>query len=498
MFQKYRNFIRGVSVNSIGKAGVVLTTSSFITFWFVEIMRLLGIFTNAYMGLVTYLLFPSLFVVGLILIPIGWRKYQQSTGKSTKELLAERFDPTDVEAKAYGSRLFILVSFLTLFNVVFLSISSMRMMDFMDKPQFCGNACHQVMSPEWTTFQVSPHARVACVKCHVGDGVKATIDSKLNGVWQIISASLDLYEKPIPTPVHNLRPASETCQKCHWPEKFYGYRLKSIVQYDFDEQSTPRYTTLNLKIDAGKDGNRAGIHWHIDEKNEVRYTSVNDKRQEMIWVEVRQPDGTYKRYINKKLKDSDYEPKEVRVMDCVDCHNRATHIYEDPEKAIDKRIRQGLIDRTLPYIKREGLAAITNNYPSKEAGLKGIVTHIEGFYRRNYPDIATQKMDKIDAAIKTLQEIYKRNIFPQMNITWGSYPNHIAHPDEKTGCFRCHNENMVDKKGKPIANDCTLCHSILANRSRDPFKFLKEPEKKDPDFRMHQTLRKEFFESFVE
>lgn len=490
MFKSYQQFIRSLSINRYGKAGVVLTTSAFVSFLVLEMARMLGILTNAYIGLITYLLFPVLFIIGLILIPIGWYKRKKESGKTTRELMDERFTDEDLQGSFFGSKLVLKIGLFTMINVLFLFFLSSQMLVFMDEPVFCGTACHSVMNPEWVTYQQSPHARVKCVECHVGEGVDALISSKLNGMYQMISVTFNLYEKPIPTPVHQLRPARETCEKCHWPDKFYGQRLKTITHFERDEASTPKYTTLNLKIDAGKGGQKAGIHWHIAEENEVRYTSINDKREEMIWVDVKQPDGSFKRYENRGLSVPFNEAsKSVRVLDCIDCHNRATHIYEDVETALDLRMQQGLMDRSLPFLKREGLTAISRVYATKEQGMRAIANHLIGFYRSQYPQIATQKMNEIDQAIAVLQSIYDRNIHPGMNIEWGSYANFIGHD----GCFRCHNQNLVSAEGDHIFHDCTTCHSILSIREDVPMRYLKPFDEKAPGAKMYQYLRDEFF-----
>ncbi len=492
---KYINFIRGVSINRIGKIGVVLITSSFLTFVFLELLRISGVFTNAYFGLITYLLLPTLFVIGLILIPFAWIKHKRQTGKSTKELLEKQFDKDDLTESKLGAKIVRTVLIFTFINILFLLAASFRTLSFMDEPEFCGTACHSVMSPEWTTYQQSPHSRVACVECHVGEGTGALISSKLNGAWQMISATFDLYEKPIPTPVHQLRPARETCEKCHWPEKFYGSKLKTFIRYSNDELSTPKYTTLVLKIDTGEEVGHAGIHWHIGKNNVVRYTSVEDKREEIIWVESKQPDGSFKRYVNKKLSGIDYPSSVIREMDCVDCHNRATHIYEDPSKAVDDRIRKGLIDKTLPYIKRESYGALTASFAESDRAATIIENRIKRFYKKNYPDLMASKSMEIDRSIETLQKIYSRNIHKGMNIDWNVYPDHIGHEGEG-GCFRCHNENMVDEKGNKIKYDCTLCHSILAYESEEPFKYLKPIDEVEKDSAMHIYLKEEFLKSF--
>ena len=498
MLKEYFNFINKVSVNRLGKWGVILTTSSFLVFVIMELARMVGILSNAYIGLITYLLFPTLFVIGLIMIPVSWNQQKKSSGKTTRELLDEQFNKEETAASFFGSKVVLSIITLTLINVLFLLIASTQMLGFMDQPVFCGTACHSTMHPEWISYQQSPHARVHCVECHVGEGAGALIASKLNGAYQMLSITFNLYEKPIPTPVHQLRPARETCEKCHWPEKFYGSRIKSYTRYQMDEKSTPKYTTLSLKIDAGKGKEKAGIHWHIAKENEIRYASVNDKRLEMIWVESVQPDGSIIRYHNRQLLDSEQqENPDKRIMDCVDCHNRATHIYEDPSMAIDDRMHKGLIDRSLPFIKKEGLKAISGSYKTKEEGLAGVRKEVEGFYRRNYPKLSGLQMDKIDQAIETLQSIYNRNIHPGMNIVWGSYPNFLGHR-QNSGCFRCHNENMVDENGKAITHDCTTCHSILAQEEDQPFKYLQQADKKEKTYQMHRFLQREFLDSYTE
>lgn len=469
MLRRYLNFMRGISVNWYGKLGVILTTSSFVTFLILQFAQFTGLYSNQYIGLITYLLFPALFVIGLILIPIGWLVYKRSRGMSTRDLLNERFAPEDVAGGSSGSRIFLIVLTLSLVNILFLSIASVRMLHFMDGAEFCGKACHDVMHPEWIVYQDSPHARVPCVDCHVGEGIDALIDSKMEGARQMVYATFDLYHKPIPTPVHQLRPARNTCEKCHWPAKFYGSRLQSIVHFDDDEESTPSYTALALRVDSESGHERGGIHWHIAVENEVRYASIDDERQTMIWVDVRQPDGTFKRFHNTTLPDEVEETGNVRVMDCVDCHNRATHVYENPGEAIDQRMRLKMMNRNLPYVKREGLKAITAEYDSEEEALTGIQTHMETFYQAKYPDVFSNQKSTIDSTIAILQDVYARNIHHGMNITWGTYPSFIGHKNDEGGCYRCHISDLEADDGTTISEDCDNCHQILAWDEDEPF-----------------------------
>ncbi|MFC1553661.1 NapC/NirT family cytochrome c [candidate division KSB1 bacterium] len=495
MVEKYKRFIHSVSANKFGKTGVILTTSSFITGIIFEMARLAGIITNSYVGLITYLVIPLVFLTGLILIPVGWIDLKKKTGKSTEKLLEQAFDKKDLKKGLFGSNVFATIALLTVGNVLFLGGVSSQMLHFMDGPEFCGTACHDVMNPEWTTYKNSPHARVACVECHVGEGVDALVSSKLNGIRQMFLAAFDLYNRPVPTPVHQLRPARETCEKCHWPEKFYGNRIKNIIHYKKDEGSTPFYTTLDLKIDTGTGQQKSGIHWHILTENEVRYLSADEGREKMVYVDVKMVDGSFKRYSNKKYEGAADTENEIseRVLDCIDCHNRATHIYQDPEVAVEDLIQKGLIDVSLPFIKREALGAVTRSYPDNISAERNIELYLMSFYEREFPDILIRKRDSIEKAVEELIRIYNRNVHLYMNLEWNNYPSFIGH-NTGTGCFRCHNQDMVDEEGNFISNDCTLCHSILAFDEDEPFKYLQPVDEEDRNAKMHRYLREEFFE----
>lgn len=452
-----------------------------------------GLFTNAYVGLITYLTFPTLFIIGLLLIPIAWWIQKKRDKLTIRELADSQFSSTELTPGIAGSRLTGMIALLTGINILFMTGASFQTLHFMDSAEFCGTACHTVMNPEWTTYQASPHARVKCVECHVGEGIEALVNSKLNGARQMIMLILGSYKKPIHTPVKDLRPARETCEKCHWPEKFYGHRLHIYEHYREDEHSTRYYNTLSLKVDTGKEATRSGIHWHIAEENEVRYTSVNDERIKMMQVEARQPDGSYKRYQNRKVNQSETtdNSSDFRIMDCVDCHNRATHIYEDPQVAIDDRLSRDLCDLELPYLKREMLHAITINYRDLTVAREGIRKHLYGFYRHHYPHVIENRMTSLDSAVETAVAIYERNVHPYMDLYWGTYPSFIHHR-RGTGCFRCHNENLVDSNGEIIAYDCTTCHSILAFESNEPFQFIQVPDPDSAEYPMHQLLHDEF------
>jgi len=157
MFNRYLQFIRRVSINWVGKIGVILTTSSFVTFIFLEVLRLAGLFNNAYVGLITYLTFPTLFIIGLLLIPLAWWIQKRKEKHTFSELAKQQFSEEDLVPTPTGNRLVMTIVILTLVNILFMTGASFQTLHFMDSATFCGTACHTVMNPEWTTYQASPH-----------------------------------------------------------------------------------------------------------------------------------------------------------------------------------------------------------------------------------------------------------------------------------------------------------------------------------------------------
>ncbi len=491
-------FLRGLAINRLSRTGVVLTTSAVISFILFELASMAGMIQNAYLGMLTYLGLPGLFVGGLLLIPFAWWWESRRTGRSMGDMLRENFDENLIRQRALGALAVRTMVLLTVGNVVFISLVGARAMHYMDQSKFCGTACHSVMGPEWAVYQGSPHARVQCVHCHIGEGLGALVDAKINGAWQLISVAFNLYERPIPTPVHNLRPARFTCEKCHWPALFHGDRINDIVRYQEDEASTPRYTTLMMKIGSGQAGRAQGSHWHVSRSNEVLYASVNGEGEVMEWVDMKQADGSFRRYRNRTLDASaaSHAEDHTRTMDCVDCHNRATHVFEEPAKAVDLRMQQGLISRELPFVKRQALAGLVGAYADESAAMAGIQAALAGFYQKEYPELAARQAAQVTQAVETVQAIYKRNIHHNMNVTWGSYPNHLGHDAKTGGCFRCHNRDMVDESGRSIPDDCTLCHGILANDEAEPYLYLFRPDEYAPreTREMQRFLRSEFWD----
>lgn len=492
-----RQLLHGLAVDRLSRTGIILTTAAAASFVLLEGASLMGMFHNAYAGLVTYIAIPGLFVFGLLLIPLSWLLAMRRTRQGLGALLRERFQAPALESGPFGALLIRSLALMTVVNLVFITFAGTQAIHYMDSARFCGTACHSVMGPEWAAYQYSPHARVACVSCHIGDRFDALVQAKLNGAWQAVSSAFDLYERPIPTPVHGLRPARETCMKCHWPTLFHGNRVANYVHYAPDSLSTPSYSTLMLKIGSGEKGHESGSHWHVAETNEVRFASVNGEVEQILWVESRQPDGTVRRFENRSLaQEAEGSTDHERVMDCIDCHNRATHVFEQPGPAVDERIRQGLIPRDLPFAKRTALAALLEPWPDKETGKAGIGEHIRAAYARMGDTQAAVRPGAVDSMVTATVAIYERNVHPNMKVFWGAYPNHLGHADGG-GCFRCHNQDLVDESGRAIPDDCTLCHSILAYDEPRPFDYLVTPDEYAPRAtrEMRRYLREDFWES---
>jgi len=345
-------------------------------------------------------------------------------------------------------------------GIILLVIGGYQLMEFSDSTAFCGRLCHEVMYPEYTTYQASPHSRVLCSECHVGSGVDYLVRSKLSGIPQIIAVTTGTYPRPIPTPVKNLRPARETCEQCHRPERFAGDLVRVHTTYLPDEQNTEKVDTRVLRVGGGELETARDTHWHIAAK--VWYIALDKERQEIEWVGVEGKNGNLTEYIDPDKTGEfsiDLIEGEKRLMDCLDCHNRATHIFRSPEELIDVALAQGKIDSSLPFIKREGLEALDPpNTSLEEAAAK--IEAITEFYRTSYPQIYTEKRGAIDKAIVEFKEVARLTTFPDMKVTWKTYVDNSTHKDSP-GCFRCHGKLVAtsgELKDTTIDADCNLCH----------------------------------------
>jgi len=335
----------------------------------------------------------------------------------------------------------------------------------MDSVTFCGLTCHTVMQPEYTAYQNSPHSKVACVSCHIGPGAGWFVRSKLSGVGQVFAVTFHTYPRPIPAPVHNLRPARETCEECHWPQKYGEDRLLVFPKYASDETNTLTKNVVLVKIGGGNRG--IGIHGtHLGKGIVIRYAHSDEARQVIPWVEYN-ANGKKTRYLAAGAKPEGERNGPVREMDCMDCHNRPAHSYDLPDRALDKAMNAGLISAALPFAKKTALEYLNGSYRSREDAAARIPYGFAKFYEHSYPAIWAARQAEVTSSAAEVLAIYNRNIFPEMNVTWGKYPVNIGHTDFP-GCWRCHDGSHTAAGGETINGDCSACHSLLAQDDPNP------------------------------
>ncbi len=456
-----------LSSNPLSLTGVVLVTTATVLWVFLLPTLLQGGTGNPYLGIPGFLLLPGVFVFGLILIPIGIVLRRRS--RLRQGLPVASIPKLSLESPQLR-RVLAFVALASVANVIIAAQWGYSAVNYMDNAQFCGLTCHNVMKPEYTGYVNSAHADVACAECHIGPGASWFVKSKLAGVGQVFAVALNNYPRPIPSPVENLRPARETCEHCHWPARFSGDLFKVYTSYGADEQNQASSTVLLMKVGGRTWRGSAGIHGvHLDPNAQIEYTATDRQRQTIPQVTYKAPDGTVTVFnsTSAKATAADLARGEKRTMDCVDCHNRPTHIFQLPEAAVDQAIGQGQINSKLPFIKKQAVAVLRADYPDRDTATAKIAATLDGFYRASYPQVYASNAAGVKNAISAVQTIYLNNIFPDMKVTWGTYPSNLGHMDSP-GCFRCHDGDHVSAKGRMIPNDCSTCHDLLAVDEKDP------------------------------
>jgi nitrate/TMAO reductase-like tetraheme cytochrome c subunit len=450
-----------LSSNWVSLTGVVIVTTATVFWLFLLPTTLRGTTESPYVGILAFLVLPAPFFAGLILIPLGiWlqRRRERRSGLYPPQFPPLTWRNTELRRLVY------FIFFTTMVNLAIASQVSYSAVNYMDSVTFCGLTCHTVMQPEYTAYQNSPHARVECVKCHIGPGASWFVKSKLSGVEQVLAVTFHTYSTPIPTPVRSLRPARETCEACHWPQKYGEDRLQVIDKFADDQTNTLTKTVLLMKIGGGNRG--IGIHGtHLGPGVLIRYAHADEGRQIIPWIEYNGPGGKTVYATPGTKPDGGDLPK--REMDCVDCHNRPTHAYDLPERAVDRAMNAGQISPSLPFAKKRAVEILKAAYASRQEAAQKIPAAFESYYRDNYPAIWAQRKAEVTSAAQSVLAAYNRNIFPEMKVTWGTYPNNIGHTDFP-GCFRCHDGNHAAKDGRSVTQDCNACHNLLAMDEANP------------------------------
>jgi hypothetical protein len=464
--QKFReNWVRPALFfgnNPISLAGGAITSASAVTmvaYWMVELFGRAN--DNPYLGIIFFFLLPALFIFGLVLIPIGVLVRRRELLKAGQ--IPAVYPKIDLNDKIFRHGLDI-VLLATIANLLIVATASYRGAAYMDSPQFCGQSCH-VMHPEYAAYKVSAHSHVACVECHIGSGAKSYFEAKVNGTKQLIEVSIGRYPTPIPSPVTSLRPAREICEACHTPAKFVGEKLLVKSSFADDEKNTEAQTVLVLHL-GGEDSlsHLSGIHGvHL---NHMEYIATSGDRSTIPWVQRRNADGSETVFGASALNGATPQG-ERRVMDCIDCHNRASHTFQTPEEAVNRAMADGAISPELPWIHKEGLELLKTTYSSQDDAKTKIPQQLVAFYRAQHPEVLQSKAAQVKAAGDQLVAIYSRNVFPDMKVTWGTHPNNIGHM-AYPGCFRCHDGDHVSKDGKAITQDCANCHNLLAVEESKP------------------------------
>ncbi|MEX1308789.1 MAG: NapC/NirT family cytochrome c [Candidatus Sulfomarinibacteraceae bacterium] len=449
--------------NPLTIIGTGLTTLSALIIITFLVVELFGELENPYIGLFAYVAMPAVFVLGLLLIPVGmWRRRRALIASGVSETEKSRYPRLDFNDPKIRRGAIIIIA-LTGVNAVIFGSSSFIAVEKMETVAFCGETCHTVMQPEFTAYQQSPHSRVACVECHIGPGASWFVKSKLDGLRQVWHTMLNTYHRPVGTPLETLRPARETCEQCHWPGKHHGDKLRVFVRHATDEENTPSYTAMLLKTGGGNldIGRHGGIHWwHIESDNVIRFVA-DDRRESVLWVELTTADGEVRTY----TRDGEELPADVasqaRIMDCIDCHNRPTHLFNTPPKAIDWVLETHPELLALPFYKRQAQAAIEAEYDTHAEGVAAVRESVSAFYRNEYPDLVAENAELVGSGADLAAGIYARISFPEMKTNWETHPNHIGH-DDFPGCWRCHDDEMATADGEHvIPMDCENCHVFL-------------------------------------
>jgi hypothetical protein len=457
--------------NPLSLVGTVLTTVTGFALLVLLVFDVTGLTLNPYVGVMFLVGLPALFVLGLLLIPVGILVHRRRHGPAPKlrlgEALAAAFSTPSGRRKVY------LTLGLTLVNVGLLAGASQRLVAWTSSPTFCGTACHGVMEPEWVTYHGSRHARVACVECHVGSGASALVRSKMDGLRQVWKTVRSDFDWPIETPVRSMRPSKDTCEHCHWPDRWDGQRPILRRHTYPDEANTERVNVLVLNL-GGRDprtGAYHGIHWHAA-GDVVRYEAYDRERTKVGKVTVLRDGQVVREFLPPGKAEA---VAEVRTMDCIDCHNRPTHVFDlSPSRALDRAFAAGLLDRSTKWLREVAEPVLSGAKHARATVEADFRTELEAAYRAKHKD-AVPDAAALDRAAKGLAEVWRGNVFPDRAVAWGTYPNHIGHQDDTPalhGCFRCHDDKHKTADGRRLSGECEVCHETVAQD--DKFEELDE------------------------
>jgi NapC/NirT cytochrome c family, N-terminal region len=416
-----------------------------------------GAAADPYVGILIFLVVPAVFFAGLALIPAG-------VYLARRRIAAGLASAPD--RRVVLRRVALFFGVMTVVNVVIGSQVSYRAVAHMESARFCGESCH-IMKPQFVANQRGPHRNVQCVECHVVAGATGFAEAKMNGTRQLVEVTLGTYPKPVPPGLQTGRLVSsaETCERCHSRAVDSGRQLRVLSKFKDDETDTPIQTVLMMNVGGGAAGHTSGIHgMHMGPGVEIRYQAADAQRSTIPWVEYRNTaTGETSVYTASGAKSGG----KTFVMQCADCHNRPGHTFETPEDGVDGAMVAGRIPASLPFAHKVGIQVISADYANDADAAKKIPDAFAAFYREKYPDLAGQRQKEIGQAGLALTEIRQRNVYPELGVKWGSYPDNLGHMDSP-GCFRCHDESHTTAAKKTITQDCNACHQVLAVEETSP------------------------------
>lgn len=436
--------------NRVAALGIALATASGAMFLLLIGLELVGLLRSPYAGILVFVLVPALFLLGLVLIPVGLWQERRRAGPLLPKI---DFNLPDMR------RALLFIAVVTVANVVLLSIASYGAVEYSESQQFCGQACH-VMTPQFVAHQSGSHARVPCVTCHIEPGAQGFLKAKLNGTRQLALMATGRYPTPIPSPPVNSAPNVHTsCEQCHWPDRFIGDVVRVVSEYADDEKNTETKTTLRLHVGGpiSGTGNGVGIHWHMNRGNRVEYIALDPKLEQIPYVRMSTRDGQVTEYFAEGVTERDLTGKAARQMECTDCHNRPAHRFgSTPERSVDAVLGAGQMSAGLPFVRREAVRALKGEYPSQAAAITTIDKTMRAALQ---PRMGPASAEALQQAIAVTQNIYRMNVFPEMKVGWGTYSNQIGHTTSQ-GCFRCHDGTHKTRDGKVLDQECDSCHSV--------------------------------------
>jgi hypothetical protein len=443
--------------NVLSLSGIALATAGAVVFLIFFIRDLAGAHTSPYFGIVTFILLPGVFVVGLVLIPLGIVRERRRLAPGAAD--SGQWPLLDLR-HASTRRIVLVIGLMTILNVGIVAMAGYQSLEFVDSRTFCTGVCHTPMEPQAVAHQRSVHASISCASCHVGEGPPGFLRAKLGGVRRLVAMTSGDYRRPIPSPVADLPSAAATCMGCHNREKYFGDLIRPVRSYTDDEATTEQITMMTMRAGGGgwENGGPHGIHWHASPWTRVEYIATDASRETIPWVRATDVNGGVTEYAVEGVSADALQDGERRVMDCTDCHNRQGHaIATTVARAVDDALARGLIPRTLPFVRREVLAALEDVSGEKTAVERSIAERLRTSYATHAP-AGTDGQD-LAQVIAATQRLYAENVFPSMNVTFGTYANQLGHTDS-LGCHRCHDDLHKSKAGTVISQDCEMCHTF--------------------------------------